>query len=80
MPGVQKKVYERLVAGIKQFQAVLASTKSRDVNEADMVTIIKDMLADVFGYGKYSEVTSEFVIRGKNILLCSGFFDAIPYR
>ena len=80
MPSVPKKVYERLVAGIKQFQPVLASAKSRDVNEADTVTIIKNMLGDVFGYDKYSEVTSEFSIRGKNILLCPGLFDAIPYR
>jgi hypothetical protein len=39
MPSVPKKVYERLVAGIKQFQPILASAKSRDVNEADTVTI-----------------------------------------
>lgn len=64
MPTVPKKVYERLVAGIKQFQPILVSAKSRDVNEADTVTIVKDMLADVFGYDKYSEVTSEFAIRG----------------
>lgn len=64
MPTVPKKVYERLVAGIKQFQPVLSSAKSRDVNEADTVTIVKDMLADVFGYDKYTEVTSEFSIRG----------------
>jgi len=64
MPTVPKKVCERLVAGIKQFQPILASAKSRDVNEADTVTIVKDMLADVFGYDKYSEVTAEFSIRG----------------
>lgn len=64
MPTIPKKVYERLVAGIKQFQPILSSAKSRDVNEADTVTIVKDMLADVFGYDKYSEVTSEFSIRG----------------
>jgi len=34
------------------------------VNEADTVTVVKDMLADVFGYDKYSEVTSEYAIRG----------------
>lgn len=62
--AIPKKVAERLVAGIKQFQPILASAKSRDVGEADTVTIVKDMLADVFGYDKYSEVTSEFSIRG----------------
>jgi hypothetical protein len=64
MAAVPKKVAERLVSGIKRFQPILAAAKARDVGEADTVTIIKDMLADVFGYDKYSEVTSEFAIRG----------------
>lgn len=64
MAAVPKKVSERLVAGIKQFQPILATARSRDVNEADTVTIVKDMLAAVFGYDKYSEVTSEHSIRG----------------
>lgn len=59
-----KKVFERLVAGVKRYQPILAAAKARDVGEADTVTIIKDMLADVFGYDKYAEVTSEFAIRG----------------
>jgi len=61
--AIPKKVAERLVAGIKKYQPVLAAAKARDVGEADTVTIIKDMLADIFGYDKYSEVTSEFAIR-----------------
>ena len=63
MASLPKKVAERLVAGIKRFQPVLAAAKSRDVGESDTVTIVKDMLAEVFGYDKYSEVTSEFAIR-----------------
>jgi hypothetical protein len=62
--AVPKKVSERLVAGIKRYQPILAAAKARDVGEADTVTIIKDMLAEVFGYDKYTEVTSEFAIRG----------------
>lgn len=64
MATIQKKVAERLVAGIKKYQPILASAKARDVGEADTVTIIKDMLTDVFGYDKYTELTSEFSIRG----------------
>jgi len=64
MPSVPKKVAERLVAGIKRYQPILSAAKARDVGEADTVTIIKDMLADVFGYDKYSDVTSEHSIRG----------------
>ena len=61
---VPKKVTERLIAGVRRYQPILAAAKSRDVGESDTVTICKDMLADVFGYDKYSEVTSEFSIRG----------------
>jgi len=64
MAAVPKKVADRIVNGIKQYQPVLNSAKSRDVNEADTVTIVKDMLADIFGYDKYSELTSEHAVRG----------------
>lgn len=62
--AIPKKVLERLVAGVKRFQPILASAKARDVGESDTVTIVVDMLGDVFGYDKYSEVTSEYAIRG----------------
>ena len=64
MATISKKVAERLVQGIKRYQPILESARVRDVGEADTVTVIKDMLADVFGYDKYSDVTSEFAIRG----------------
>ena len=64
MPSVPKKVAERLIAGLKRYQPILAGAKARDVGEADTVTIIKDMLADVFGYDKYADLTSEHAIRG----------------
>ena len=64
MATILKKVAERLASGIKRFQPVLANAKSKDVNESDTVIIITDMLADVFGYDKYAEVTSELCIKG----------------
>jgi predicted type IV restriction endonuclease len=64
MPLVPNKVAGRLAAGIKRFQPILASAKSRDVGESDTVIIITDMLSEVFGYDKYSEITSETSIRG----------------
>jgi hypothetical protein len=63
MASAPKKVTERLIAGIKRYQPILASAKARDVGESDTVTIVKDMLADVFGYDKYTETTSEYAIR-----------------
>jgi hypothetical protein len=64
MPSIPKRVEERLFANIKRFQPILAAAKARDIGESDTVTIIKDMLADVYGYDKYADVTSEFAIRG----------------
>lgn len=64
MATIPKKVADRIVAGLKKFQPVLASAKARDVGESDTVTIIVDMLSEIFGYDKYSEITSEFAIRG----------------
>src|SRR5215208_3174661 len=63
MAAVPKKVAERLIVGIKRFQPILASAKARDVGESDTVVIITDMLAEVFGYDKFLEVTSEYAIK-----------------
>lgn len=59
-----KRVVERLKKQVPVFQKVLQSARIRDVNESDTVTIITDMLANIYGYDKYSEVTSEQAIRG----------------
>lgn len=64
MATVPTRVADRITAGIKRFQPILASAKSRDVGESDTVTIVVDMLAEIFGYDKYSEITSEHAIRG----------------
>lgn len=62
--AIPKKVAERLVAAVKRYQPIVNAARARDVGEADTVTIVKDMLAELFGYDKYAEVTSEFAIRG----------------
>jgi hypothetical protein len=64
MSNIPKKAAERIQAGLKKFQPILASAKARDVGESDTVTIITDMLSEIFGYDKYSEITSEYAIRG----------------
>lgn len=62
--AVPKRVAERITGRLKSFQHVLEQQKARDISEADTVTVVKDMLSDVFGYDKYSELTSEHAIRG----------------
>ena len=63
MSNIPKKVIERFIKSTPRFQKVLQIAKDRDVNESDTVSILKDMLGEVFGYDKYLEVTSEFSIR-----------------
>jgi hypothetical protein len=53
-----------MISAIKKFQPILTSAKARDVNEPDTVRIVTDMLAEVFGYDKFSEITAEHAIRG----------------
>lgn len=64
MAKIPKKFQDRVAQRLKHFQTITASHRKRDVSEADTVTVIKDILADIFGYDKYDEVTSEYQIRG----------------
>jgi hypothetical protein len=64
MPTIPTRVADRLKSSLKEFQGIVQAAKSRDVNESDTVIIVTDMLSAVFGYEKYSEVTSELDIRG----------------
>ena len=61
---ISKRTLDRLRDGIKKYQKVAISLRERDVSEADTVTVVKDILADVFGYDKYLELTGEQQIRG----------------
>lgn len=64
MVKIPKKVSERLAKEIRKFQRLLKTAKDRDINESDTVTVITDMLAGIFGFDKYAEITSEQEIRG----------------
>jgi hypothetical protein len=64
MPAIPKKVGERFASALKRFQPVIQSARTRDVNESDTVIIVTDMLGELFGYDKYSEITSEHAIKG----------------
>lgn len=61
---IPNKVRERIVSGLKRLLPIIAQQKARDVSESDTVTVVKDLLSDVFGYDKYVELTSEHAIRG----------------
>jgi predicted type IV restriction endonuclease len=64
MAAIPAKVKTRLQKEVRAFRKILVTAKDRDVNESDTVTIVTDMLERVFGFDKYSEVTSEVSIKG----------------
>jgi len=62
--AIPKKIADRLSTGLKRFQPIVSAAKARDANESDTSMIVTDMMAELFGYDKYSEVTKELAIRG----------------
>ena len=64
MATIPKSVTDRLAKETRRFQRILKSAKDRDINESDTVVIITDMLSNLFGFDKYTDITSEYAIRG----------------
>jgi predicted type IV restriction endonuclease len=79
MSTIPKKVIERYIKTVPKFQRALKIASDRDVNEADTVSITQDMLAEVFGFEKYIEITSEYAIRGTYCDLAIKTDDKIQY-
>lgn len=79
MTTIPKIVIDRYLKTVPKFQRILQTARDRDINEADTVAIIKDMLAEVFGFDKYLEVTSEYAIRGTYCDLAIKMDDKIQY-
>ncbi len=64
MSNVPVITVKRLTGSVPRFRKILTQARERDVNESDTVTIITDMLEEIFGFDKYSEITREFSIQG----------------
>lgn len=62
--SLPKRAHDRLLLGLKRYQPIFDAAKKRDVSESDTAVMIADFLADVLGYAKYTEITTEFAIRG----------------
>jgi hypothetical protein len=62
--AVGKKALDRISRGLKRYHDILAAAKKRDISESDTVVIIGDMMADILGYEKYVEISTEFAVKG----------------
>lgn len=63
MAKLPKKFVDRVAGSLKKYQRITVAQQKADVAEADTVTLVKDILADVFGYDKYEELTSEHQVK-----------------
>jgi predicted type IV restriction endonuclease len=64
MAKLSAKAEDRIKSTLKRFQPIIQAAKLRDINESDTVTIVVDLLEQLFGYDKYNEISSEHSIRG----------------
>jgi predicted type IV restriction endonuclease len=56
---------ERMKAAIKKFSKPLGDLVARDANEGDTRLLVTDMLCEGFGFDKYSELTTEYRVKGE---------------
>jgi len=64
MSNVPAAVSKRLNTAVPKFKKILSLARERDINESDTVTIVTDMLEEIFGFDKYSGITREYSIQG----------------
>lgn len=72
-------VERRLKVEVPKFQKILSNAQTRDINEADTVAIVADMLQFVFGFDKYEEITREFAIKNTYVDLVVKTGKSIDY-
>ena len=53
MSNIPTTVTKRFAATVPKFKKILQSAMERDVNESDTVTIVTDMLEEIFGFDNY---------------------------
>ena len=59
MAKISFKIQERIKAALRRFKPLLKAARERDAGRADTATLALDLLSELFGYDRYSEITSE---------------------
>ena len=73
------KTKDRITKGLKKYQTIIKKATASDINESDTVTIITDMLCEIFGYDKYENITSEFAIKKTYCDVAIKLQDKVPF-
>lgn len=65
MPKWESDTRERIRASLRKFGKPLAELAARDANEGDTRLLITDVLCDALGFDKYSDLTTEYAVKGE---------------
>jgi len=79
MVKLPANVAARLKSETPRYQKILQNARDKDINEADTVVIITDMLEKVFGLDKYEDITRELAIQGTYVDLAVRTGNTIDY-
>jgi predicted type IV restriction endonuclease len=64
-PKFETEGKERLRTWIRKFNKPLTDLVGRDANEGDTRLLVTDFLCDALGYDKYSDLTTEYQVKGE---------------
>ena len=64
-PKWETVAQERVKSAVKKFGKPLADLLARDANEGDTRLAVTDFLCEGLGYDKYSDLTTEYGVRGE---------------
>jgi hypothetical protein len=56
----------RIISGIKKFKNVLEESLRLDINRFNTSTVVIDMVKEILGYDKYSEIISDYDIKNSS--------------
>jgi hypothetical protein len=62
--AIPARIQARIVDGLKRFQPIVEAAKIRDANESDTVVMLTGILSEILGYDRYTDITTEYAIRG----------------
>jgi predicted type IV restriction endonuclease len=62
--AIPKKISDRIHTALKRLDPIIQQQRAKDISEADTVVLVTEIMVEVLGYDKFSELTGEFCIRG----------------
>ncbi|MDR0416442.1 MAG: type I restriction enzyme HsdR N-terminal domain-containing protein [Propionibacteriaceae bacterium] len=64
-PKWESDAREHVKNGLRKYLKPLTDLAARDANEGDTRLLVTDILCDLLGYDKYSELATEYMVRGE---------------